>query len=99
MGYELLSIGGACAIFVLFWNTRRFLDNGFWTSARCWSSASPSYVSQMDAEIETTSRMISNLMELARSKQSRKQPVDLGRLVEEVTRALADRVVGAELAR
>lgn len=66
----------------------RLLIDSLKETAGTESAAWGDFFGQMDAEIETTSRMISNLMELARSKQSIKQPVDLGLLVEAVARQL-----------
>jgi signal transduction histidine kinase len=46
------------------------------------------YLDQIDAEIESTNRIVSNLMEMAYSKQSEKVPVDLDELFADVARQL-----------
>ena len=46
------------------------------------------YLDQIDAEIESTNRIVGNLMEMAHAKEVQKQPVDLAGLLGDVSRQL-----------
>jgi hypothetical protein len=46
------------------------------------------YLDQIDAEIESTNRIVGNLMEMAHAKDVQKQPVDLAGLLGDVARQL-----------